>query len=109
MQMPDYKERSYAELQARCKKLALGGKGSRESLVNKLVEYDLANGIGTAEAVDISDIPEAQPTPIAPVVQPGPPIPKGLKATDPNPDNPNWDMAGRWIRRPTPKHKSKGL
>jgi hypothetical protein len=67
--MEDYKEWLYSDLKAECAKRELGGKGSKDDLIDKLVADDLR----------ITG--------------------SGLKPTDPNPENPNWDMAGRWIRR----------
>lgn len=67
--MEDYKEWLYTDLKKECASRGLSGKGSKDILVDRLVEHDLQKQGST------------------------------LKSTDPNPDNPNWDMAGRWIRR----------
>jgi hypothetical protein len=76
-----YIDWTYMDLKIEAARRGLGGKGTKHDLINKLVNADLGS---------------AQPDPA-----PAPPDPKytGLKATDPNPDNPNYDLAGRWIRR----------
>ena len=78
--MEEYKDWSYKELRAECAKRELGGKGSADALIEKLVNDDLGHEPEKTEKPDKSKY-------------------AGLKATDPNPDNPNYDMAGRWIRR----------
>lgn len=67
--MQEYKDWSYNDLRAECKLRGIKAKGNTDALIDKLVADDLAAG-GSS-----------------------------LKPTDPNPKNPNWDMAGRWIRR----------
>jgi hypothetical protein len=79
----DYPNAKYMELKTECAKRGLGGGGKRNELIDKLVADDL--GIE------------------APVVEEDkPPVklnnPK-LKPNDANPDNPNYDIAGRWRRR----------
>ena len=105
--MPNYRDLEYKDLQALCKKYELGGKGSRDVLITKLVEHDLDHGLDPAplkgkltDATQVEAIPEQAELP------PKLKARKGPKATDPNPDNPNWDLAGRWIRRPSPKRRN---
>lgn len=74
-----YTEMSYRDLQSECKERGINGKGSIPELIDRLTNDDLGNP------------PELK--------KKAKKVPKGLKPTDPNPDNPNWDMAGRWIRR----------
>ena len=81
----DYQSCSYRELQAECKERDLGGKGSRDELIDKLVAADAGIEVEKDEK------------------------PAETKATDrggyslspsaPDPHNPNYDRSGRWIRR----------
>jgi hypothetical protein len=77
----DYSACSYRELQKMCRQRNLGGKGSKDALVSKLMSDDLKE-----------DSEDEQPT-IA--------TDRGgysLRPSDPDPHNPRWDRAGRWIR-----------
>ena len=75
----------YRALKTECAKRSLGGAGKKEELINKLVADD-------------NDMEQPVIETRVKVKQPK------LRPTDPDPDHPgypNWDMAGRWIRRPT--------
>ena len=74
-----YIDMDYRALKTECAKRGLGGAGKKDELINKLVAAD-------------NDMQQEPPPP------PKKKQPK-LKPTDFNPDNPNYDMAGRWIRR----------
>lgn len=72
---------AYRDLQVACKEAGLKANGGTDVLIDRLVNHQL--GHNAPEQVE----PPVNPTRFA-----------GLKASDPNPDSPNWDMAGRWIR-----------
>ena len=77
----DYLDWKYMDLKKECAKRKLGGKGTKEELINKLV----------------ADDNDMEP----PVIKADEPKPKHpeLKPESPDPDNPNYDIAGRWRRR----------
>ena len=77
----NYAETSFKELREELKSRGLKAGGSRDALVDRLTNDDLGH------APTKKDLPAAEQAT------------DGLKATDPNPNNPNYDMAGRWIRR----------
>lgn len=78
----EYKEMPYHELKKLCSERGISAIGKKEILVNRLVadDYELEVPKDETPKVDKSKY-------------------KGMKPTDPNPDNPNYDLAGRWIRR----------
>ena len=72
-----YSELSYLELKTECATRGLGGSGTKDELMTKLINDDM----GLAQEPQVK------------------PIPKGVNAKDFNPERPNYDYAGRWIRR----------
>ena len=76
-----YHEWTYIQLKKECSKRGLGGGGKRDELLSKLVADDRGE--------------------VAPRTELDRQIANGAKATDPNPDNLNYDLAGRWRRRPS--------
>ena len=87
-----YDNLKYVELNRLCAKRGLGGAGTRPELEARLAEYD-------AETKDV-DI-EAE---LVAVDRAGRPlvkrIPNGSTITDPDPKNLNYDLGGKWRRRP---------
>lgn len=84
----DYSACSYRELQRECRARGINGKGSREELTNRLVADDLAL-TANEEGTDQNG--------------------HSLSPSYPNPANPNYDFAGRWIRKGAdgrPLHKA---
>jgi hypothetical protein len=80
-----YTEMDYRDLKTECAKRGLGGAGKKNELIDKLVADD--------NDMEPPIITEAKPKKKQPKLRP----------TDPDPEHPgwpNWDMAGRWIRRP---------
>lgn len=75
----EYEGMSYKEIRAECKEKNINAKGSRDELIDRLTEARIAEKSGIEKAEG------AKPA---------------QKATDPDPENPNFDMAGRWRRRP---------
>ena len=75
----NYSELSFQALRDECKERGLKAGGGANALIDRLTDNDL----GHAPEVD------AKPKQTT----------AGLKAGDPNPNNPNYDMAGRWLRR----------
>lgn len=86
--MSKYRDLSFQELRKECKERGLAAGGDTQKLIERLVNYDLGQPDeepkGDAALGDAA-LEEARTI--------------GLKATDPNPKNPNYDMTGRWIRR----------
>ena len=78
----DYLDWKYVELKQECAKRKLGGGGKRDELINKLVAFD--NGMAQPK------LQADEPKKKHPELLPG----------SPDPDNPNYDIAGRWRRRP---------
>ena len=72
---------AFRDLQVACKEAGLKASGGTDALIDRLVNHSL----GVEEPAETE--PPVNPKRFA-----------GLKASDPNPDNPKWDMAGRWIR-----------
>ena len=70
--MSDYLDYTFKELRAECKARGLKAGGSKDVLVDRLMDND--------SGADVN-----------------PEIPC---STDPDPENPNFDLAGRWRRRP---------
>lgn len=81
-----YVEMTYPELKKLAAERGIKAVGDKNHLVDSLTALDL--GLELPEAPRKKD-----------AKQKGDPRYEGLKPSDPNPDNPNWDMAGRWIRR----------
>lgn len=79
----DYLNAKYSELKTECARLGLGGGGKRDDLINKLVAHE--RGMEQPEVTADKPLPKVK-------------NPK-IKPTDPNPENHNFDMAGRWRRR----------
>jgi hypothetical protein len=78
----DYLDWKYMDLKKECAKRNLGGGGKAKDLINKLVACD--NDMQQPK-IQADEPPKKQPE---------------LSPESPNPDNPNFDMAGRWRRRP---------
>ncbi len=79
----NYSEMHYRDLKVLCAERQLGGAGTKDQLLKKLLNADAGN----------------DPEPFQPVDRAGKPLAKDFKLHDTNPDSPNYDMAGRWIRR----------
>jgi len=90
----NYDNLTYPQLKRLCKAKGLGGAGTRIELEEKLRIYD-------GEALPASNDDEVE---IIAVDRAGRPlvkhIPKGAKLTDPDPANLNYDLGGKWRRRP---------
>jgi hypothetical protein len=78
-----YAEMHYRDLKVLCAERGLGGAGTKDKLLEKLLKDDA--GI--------------EPEPFQKVDRAGRPMEDKFSLNDLNPDNPNYDMAGRWIRR----------
>ena len=90
--MPEsYDDLRYLQLKTLCAKRGLGGKGTRPELLSKLALYDQeVKGVHAEEefvAVDRAGRPLVKR------------IPPGKKLTDPDPQNMNYDLGGKWRRR----------
>ena len=75
----NYSELSFQDLRDTCKERGLKAGGNTNTLISRLTNHDLGHA------------PEVETKPKKNTA--------GLTAVDPNPNNPNYDMAGRWIRR----------
>ena len=78
----DYLDWKYVDLKKECAKRNLGGGGKRDELIDKLVAHD--NGMEQPKLE--ADEPKQKHPDLLPA--------------SPDPDNPNYDIAGRWRRRP---------
>ena len=87
-----YDQLKYVELKRLCSKRGLGGAGTRPELEAKLALYDAESKEAVAEgefvAVDRAGRPLVKK------------IPEGKQITDPDPNNLNYDIGGKWRRRP---------
>jgi hypothetical protein len=79
----DYLNWKYMDLKKECARRELGGKGTAKELIDKLVAAD--------NDMDPPQIKADEPKPKHPELSP----------ESPDPDNPNYDIAGRWRRRPS--------
>ena len=88
-----YDDLSYPQLKRLCAERGLGGRGTRPELESKLALYDHeVKGVAAEEdfvAVDRAGNPLVKR------------IPSGKKITDPDPENFNYDLGGKWRRRST--------
>jgi hypothetical protein len=75
----DYSDWKYMDLKKECARRNLGGRDKRDVLIAKLIAAD--EGVKTPEVEP--NIPQTE-----------------FKPDSPNPRNPNYDMSGRWRRRP---------
>ena len=91
----NYNEITYVQLKRLCKQRGLGGSGTRKELLAKLAIYDAEN-----PATEDAD----SKTELVAVDRAGRPlvkhIPKNAKLSDPDPNNLNYDLSGKWRRRP---------
>lgn len=76
-----YVEMAFQDLRDELKERGLKAGGSRDALIDRLTDDDLGHEVEKPEKKE-------------PIKNPS-----SLRSTDPNPHNPNYDMAGRWIRR----------
>jgi hypothetical protein len=89
----DYATWDYPALKKEAAIRGLGGRDKKVNLIAKLEHSD-------SKPVGFVPGPKLEAVPDVPKV---PKVPREVKDTDPDPDHPgfpNWDMRGRWRRRP---------
>lgn len=91
-----YEHLKYVELKRLCAKRGLGGAGTRPELEARLAIYDGETTDAVAESEDKEEF-VAVDRAGNPLVKA---IPKGKQLTDPDPNNLNYDLGGKWRRRP---------
>jgi hypothetical protein len=91
----NYDEITYVQLKRLCKQRGLGGSGTRKELLAKLEIYDTENP--PADDQDTKTEFIAVDRAGRPLVKH---IPKNAKLSDPDPTNLNYDLGGKWRRRP---------
>jgi hypothetical protein len=87
-----YEHLKYVELKRLCAARGLGGQGTRPELEAKLAEYDEEARDVTVEGEFVAVDRRGQP-----LIKK---IPAGMTITDPDPNNLNYDLGGKWRRRP---------